>query len=87
MNDNCNQQTPDPAQNPMQPAIQGYRKFDQATSDAINQVKELGNQIEARLSEAALQDADPRFLALARTNMQQGAMWWIRAIAKPEGLF
>ncbi len=33
------------AQNPMQPAIQGYRKFDQATSDAINEVKELGRTV------------------------------------------
>jgi hypothetical protein len=77
----------EPAQNPMQPAIQGYRKFDQATSDAINQVKELGYAVEAMLSKAAEAGADPRALALARTNLQQGAMWWIRALAKPEGLF
>lgn len=75
------------AQNPMQPAIQGYRKFDQATSDAINEIKELGGHVEAMLVKATSAGADPRALALARTNLQQGAMWWIRALAKPEGLF
>jgi hypothetical protein len=77
----------EPAQNPMQPAIQGYRKFDQATSDAINEVKELGHKVEAMLQAATDSGADPRALALARTNLQQGAMWLIRALAKPEGLF
>lgn len=75
------------AQNPMQESIQGYRKFDQATSDAINEVKELGHKVEALLTQAEVNDADPRFLALARTNLQQGAMWLIRALAKPDGLF
>ena len=77
----------EPAQNPMQPAIQGYRKFDQATSDAINEVKELGHTVDAMLSKATEAGADPRAIALARTNLQQGAMWLIRALAKPEGLF
>lgn len=75
------------AQNPMQPAIQGYRKFDQATSDLINSVKELGKQVDAKLDEASKHGADPRQLALARTNFQQGAMWLIRSVAQPEGLF
>lgn len=75
------------AQNPMQPAIQGYRKFDQATSDLINSIKTLGKQVEAKLEEASQHGADPRQLALARTNLQQGAMWLIRSVAQPEGLF
>src|SRR5690606_2901270 len=72
-----------PAQNPMQPSIQGYRKFDQATSDLINSIKELGKQVEAKLDEAGVHGADPRQLALARTNLQQGAMWLIRSVAQP----
>lgn len=79
--------TTEPAQNPMQPAIQGYRRFDQATSDFINSIKELGKQVEAKLEEAELLEGDGRAIALARTNFQQGAMWLIRAAAKPEGLF
>lgn len=83
----ANQQHSTTAQNPMQPEIQGYRKFDQATSDLINSVKELGKQVEAKLEEASQHGADPRQLALARTNLQQGAMWLIRSVAKPEGMF
>lgn len=81
------EETKEPAQNPMQPAIQGYRKFDQATSDAINEIKDLGHKVDAMLSAAIEQGADPRALALAKTHLQQGAMWWIRSLAKPEGLF
>ncbi len=77
----------EPAQNPMQGSIQGYRKFDQATSDFINTVKEEGEIIEVLLARAEKLGADPRALALARTNLQQGAMWLIRSVAKPEGLF
>ena len=74
-------------QNPMQPSIQGYRKFDQPTSDLINSVKAMGEVVAAKLTEAETLGADPRSLALARTNFQQGAMWLIRAVAKPDGLF
>ena len=77
----------EPAQNPMQPAIQGYRKFDKETSDFINRVKDLGKQVDALLTEAQSLGASPRELALARTNLQQGAMWLIRAAAQPDGLF
>ena len=75
------------AQNPMQESIRGYRKFDQATSDFINQVKEAGDLIEKLLADAAAIDAGPRMVALARTEFQNGAMWLIRAAAKPQGLF
>lgn len=75
------------AQNPMQPAIQGYRKFDESTSNYINEVKQLGELVEAKLGEALALGASPRELALARTNLQQGAMWLIRSVAKPDGLF
>lgn len=74
-------------QNPMQPAIQGYRKFDEATSDYINSVKELGKQVQVKLEEGAALGCDPRELALAKTHFQNGAMWLIRSAAKPEGLF
>lgn len=86
-NDNEDNNQAEPAQNPMQPAIQGYRKFDQETSDLINSVKELGKKVEEKLGEASQHGADPRQLALARTNFQQGAMWLIRSVAQPEGLF
>lgn len=74
-------------QNPMQESIQGYRKFDEGTSGFINHVKGLGDVIEAVLRRAEELGATPRELALAKTNLQQGAMWLIRSVAKPDGLF
>ena len=76
-------------QNPMQPVIKGYRKFSQQTSDFINDVKAHGEAFQALLDRAnSLDDvADPRAVALARTHFQEGAMWLIRAAAKPDGLF
>mgnify|MGYP006961545176 CR=1 FL=1 len=81
------EQGADPAQNPMQPVIQGYRKFDQQTSDFINKTKEAGKDVQALLDEAQAMGADPRALALAKTKLQEGAMWLIRSVAKPDGLF
>ena len=76
------------AQNPMQPAIQGYRTFDKATSDFINKTKMTGEHVvQLLLNEAAELGASPRELALARTHFQEGAMWLIRSVAKPDGLF
>lgn len=74
-------------QNPMQDSIRGYRKFDQATSNFINDVKGAGDHIEHLLQAAPTVDADPRMVAIARTKFQEGAMWLIRSAAKPDGLF
>ena len=76
-------------QNPMQPAIKGYRKFSEQTSQFINDVKAAGETFQQLLDRAnSLDDvADPRAVALARTHFQEGAMWLIRAAAKPDGLF
>ncbi|WP_443096906.1 Acb2/Tad1 domain-containing protein, partial [Pseudomonas tremae] len=30
-----------------------------------------------------IEGVDPRLLALAKTNLQQGFMWFVRSIAKP----
>lgn len=74
-------------QNPMQPAIQGYRKFDEATSDFINRVKSEGVNVQELLDAATAIDADPYLVTLAKTHFQIGAMFLIRSAAKPEGLF
>ena len=64
--------------------INGYRDFTQAEIDAINAIKakaeEVGQQIEA------LQDIpgiDKRALAIAKTELQTGFMWAVRAVAQP----
>lgn len=82
-------ETPTPVpQNPMQESIRGYRKFDQPTADQINAIKQIGEAvIEPLLTHSLALDADPRMVAIARTKFQEGAMWLIRSLAKPEGLF
>lgn len=80
-------QPPEPAQNPMVDSIKGYRKFDQTTSDYINDLKSMGSTFQEMLDRATQIGASPRELALARTHFQEGAMWLIRSVAKPEGLF
>ena len=77
----------EPAQNPMVDSIKGYRKFDQTTSDYINDLKSMGGTFQEMLDRAMQLNASPRELALARTHFQEGAMWLIRSVAKPEGLF
>lgn len=36
---------------------------------------------------ARIEGVDPRLLALAKTNLQQGFMWFVRSIAKSADLF
>jgi hypothetical protein len=68
------------------PAIKGYRKLTQAELDAVNEVKALGEHIDAVLHNTASRDVayDPRALAIARTEFQTALMWMTRSITKPE---
>lgn len=66
--------------------IKGYRKLGEEEIASINRVKALGETIRAELdtlAEAA--ETDQRCLAIARTHLQTGVMFAVRAIAKPEG--
>lgn len=65
--------------------ITGYRDLTQAEIDLMNEGKALaekcGEFIDKLEAEA---DTDKRNVALAKTNLQQGFMWGIRAVARPE---
>lgn len=66
--------------------ISGYRELSQAEIDLINKAKALGNQVGELIGEiGSLEGVDQRALAIARTELQTGQMWLIRAIAKPAG--
>lgn len=68
--------------------ITGYRDLSQAEIDGMNKIKALEAQAGALAKEIAQVDGvDPRLLALARTNLQQGFMWFVRSIAKPADPF
>lgn len=67
--------------------ISGYRDLSQADIDMMNAVKALERLVGEQMAlAAALPEVDKRCLALARTELQTGFMWFVRAIAKPEEL-
>lgn len=68
--------------------ITGYRDLTQSEIDGMNSIKaleadagQLFNQI------GQIEGVDQRTLALAKTNLQQGFMWFVRSIAKPADPF
>lgn len=66
--------------------ISGYRELDQSTIDLINQIKANGNDLGVAIEVIEKNpDVDKRAVAIAKTNLQTGLMWLIRAIAKPQG--
>ncbi len=82
----------------MTQSIQGYGQLSVQELSEINGLKVLGEQIANQLDHLACLDSDeaasqgvqrqlcdPRWLAIARTNMQQGLMAAVRAVAKPTG--
>jgi hypothetical protein len=65
--------------------IIGYRKLSDVEIDKLNRVKELANQVGALVEELMLDGTvDTRWIAIGRTQLQQGFMAVNRGIAKPE---
>lgn len=68
--------------------ITGYRELGEDEIRQINEIKELAEQnwavIEFLERNAAGLDIDTRWLAIAKTQLQQGFMALVRAVAKPE---
>ena len=68
--------------------ISGYRDLSQSEIDGMNSIKSLEvdvGELFKQISE--IQGVDQRSMALAKTNLQQGFMWFVRAIAKPTNTF
>lgn len=66
--------------------IAGYRELSQQEIDAMNALKAKGAEIGAQLDALAeLPGIDKRALAIAKTELQTGVMWAVRAIAQPQG--
>lgn len=65
--------------------IKGYRDLSAEEIAAMNGLKQMGLELEEQLRGAEQAGADPRALSIARTHLQTGMMWAIRAVAKPEG--
>lgn len=64
--------------------IAGYRDLSQQEIDEMNRLKALAEECREALEKVGnLSEADQRSVALAKTNLQQGFMWAVRAIARP----
>lgn len=65
--------------------IKGYRDLSQEEIDLMNEAKELAEKCGALVEKLeAMPDTDKRSVALGKTNLQQGFMWAIRGVARPE---
>lgn len=70
--------------NPNVDDVTGYRRLNQEEIDLLNEGKRLANTVGEfveRLQE--MPEIDKRWLAIGRTQLQQGFMAVIRSIAKP----
>jgi len=64
--------------------VSGYKPQSQETIDLVNEGKILEERVLRYLEKvAAFPDIEPRFLAIGKTNIQQGFMWAFRSIFKP----
>lgn len=66
-------------------SLKGYRQLSQEEIDLINRVKEQGNCLEFMLNDLLSAGADPRWISIAKTDLQTGIMAAVRSIAKPNG--
>ena len=64
--------------------IDGYRELTQEEIGRMNALKQKEREV-LELMESCLPDADGRWMAIARTQMEQAFMTAGRAVARPEG--
>lgn len=69
--------------------ISGYRELTEREVSAMNMIKQLEREVGAlwRQVRDDVPESDPRALALACTQLQDGFMWFVRAVARPEDQF
>lgn len=64
--------------------ISGYRELSQSEIDLMNEGKALAEKCGEFIAKLeADKSLDQRCAALGKTNLQQGFMWAIRAVAQP----
>lgn len=65
--------------------IKGYRDLSQGEINAMNNIKEYGEELRSLLGELrTITDIDQRWVSIAETHLQQGIMAAVRAVAQPE---
>lgn len=64
--------------------ITGNRDLNQYEIDGMNSIQALEAETGELFKQIGKTECvDPRLLALAKTNLQQGFMWFVRSTAKP----
>lgn len=64
--------------------IRGYRDLTRAEIDLMNESKEHGEALGELIKRLeAVETIDKRWLAIAKTTLQQGIMFLVRSVAKP----
>lgn len=65
--------------------IKGYRDLSQEEIDGMNFVKALGKECGEMIDRLQANGfTDKRCVAIAKTKLQEGFMWAVRSIARPE---
>ncbi len=64
--------------------ITGYRDLDADEISKMNIIKAKGEELKALINALERSTADPRSVAIAKTKLQEGIMWAVRSVAKPE---
>lgn len=65
--------------------IKGYRELSQQEIDDMNEIKSLGVKLGDLIEKLeTFETTDKRWLAIGKTELQQGLMALTRSIAKPE---
>ena len=75
--------------------IKGYRELDRSEIDLMNRIKEMAAQVGQLVGELETvnrtqsglisdSNADPRWVAIGKTDLQKGFMALTRSIAKPD---
>ncbi|WP_367139644.1 hypothetical protein [Saccharothrix sp. HUAS TT1] len=68
--------------------ITGFRDLTEAEIALMNRIKALGEQAAALYHEVyGLPDTDKRCANIARTELQDGFMWLVRGVARPDDPF
>lgn len=69
---------------PSAPAIGGHRSLSAEELDLVNAIKAKAEEVRELVQRVQFApDADGRSASIARTELQTGFMWLVRAIAKP----
>lgn len=70
------------------PDIKGYRNLEDEELALVNQIKvteeDLGQSFRTIVENAQHVNADPRWIAIAKTHFQEGFMALVRSVTRPD---